>query len=195
MVTREKVIVPKKAKPGVIIRIPIKQDLCTYGQLLEKGCLAIFDYFDNGVNLPDFHMLTHSKIIFSPTIFETVKTRVINKGKWPIVGFAEPSNTVINQIQPRYHLNEGNSALLFYSGTEIEDVDPESMYGLLPISVFNEHNILNFLQAYINDRYSNSEILSMLHVYFRGSIPHDFRIPENYFNWSRSKPLPKPNEI
>jgi len=186
---------PAKAKPGVIIKIPVKEGICGYGQLLENGHLAIFDYFNDvtvEVNLNELH---NAKVIFSPVIFDTVKSKIINKGTWPTIGFAEINEKIIEQIKPRYHLNETNSALLFYNGEELENVDPESMYGLFPISVYNEQNVLKLLEAYLENRYSDSEILSMLRVYFRGQRPSDYIIPKAYFTLPRSKPLPKPDEL
>jgi hypothetical protein len=187
--------VPAKAKPGVIVKIPIKSGMHTYAQYLEKGYLAIFDIITSDGKERSVEEILASPVLFSPVIFDSVKTRIINKGVWPIIGFAEIEDSIIRQIKPRFHLNETNSALLFYNGSEVENVDPETMYGLFPISVSNEQNVLSRLEAYVENRYSDSEIFAMLKVYFRGQIPWDFIISKTYLTWPRSKPLPKPNEF
>ncbi|WP_416439504.1 Imm26 family immunity protein [Phnomibacter sp. MR] len=187
--------IPAKAKPGVIVKIPINNAIHTYAQYLEKGYLAIFDAITPNEQQRPVEEILACPVLFSPVIFDSVKTRIINKGVWPIIGFAEIDEEVVKQIKPQFHLNENSSSLLYYSGETTRNVDPDTMYGLFPISVSNEHNVLSRLEAYVENRYSNAEILAMLDVYFRGQIPWDFIISKSYLTWPRSKPLPKPNEL
>jgi hypothetical protein len=184
-----------KAKPGAVIKIPVKDGVYVYAQLLEKGYLAIFDCFVKDSETKKVETILGSKVIFSPTIFDGVKTKIINKGIWEIVDITPLKEEVVKQIRPRFHYNERNKALLHYDGTEVENANPETFYGLFPISVYNEYNVQKLVSAYYEDRYSVSEVLAFLQVYYKGTIPYGIKIPKFYFTMSRSRPLPKPHEL
>lgn len=184
-----------KAKSGVIIKIPVKDDVFVYAQLLEKGCLAIFDCFVKTIETKELDSVIGSKVIFSPTIFDGVKSKVINKGVWQIVGMLPIKQEIIEQLKPQFHFDNQSRTLLYYDGTTIKDANPESFYGLFPISVYDEHNVQNLVLAYYEDRYADYEISAFFKVYFKGEKPYGLKIPKFYYTMSRSRAIPKPDEL
>jgi hypothetical protein len=75
----------KKAHPGSLIEIDLRDGIFAYGQMVGKAQYAFFDYFGPSLQSEVLGSLGACKVVFVLAVMDSA----VKSGRWKIVGFSE----------------------------------------------------------------------------------------------------------
>lgn len=147
VVTYNRKMAKQQRKVGMIVRIPVNEEVETFGQVLRPPEIAVFNLFRRRGADPSPHELKTA-----PTLFRVwVMNKAITSGGWRRIGMAS-LRPEFERTVPRYKRDAITGEMSIYIDGVERPASPAECRGLEPAAVWSAEHVEARLRDHVGGR-------------------------------------------